>query len=146
MSRIISFLNLAYRFNVHMLKKPVSSARGAARERFLQNYADDRLAPLSPQQRQALSRFSRCVCCGLCDTVCQNLPTSRRHLFNGPSDLAGCHTRSLPDYHLLGPSLDNWHTCDRCTHCEDVCPSGVPLRDLARLVTEIMAAQEDAQE
>ncbi len=137
MSRIISFLNLAYRFNVHMLKKPVSSARGAARERFLQNYADDRLAPLSPQQRQALSRFSRCVCCGLCDTVCQNLPTSRRHLFNGPSDLACSVGRSMPEFELAGEYLAQWQECGECRECEDICPSGVPLRELAAFVEQL---------
>ena len=134
MSRIISLINLAYRFNVHMLKKPVASARGNARDRFLQNYADDRLAPLTEQQRQQLSRFSRCICCGLCDTVCHNLRASRCHLFNGPSDLACSLGCSMPDFDLPDEYLAQWRACGDCRECEEICPSGVPLRELAAFV------------
>ena len=141
MSRIISFPNLAYRFNIHMLKKPVASARGAAKERFLQYYADDRLSPLTAQQRQKLAGFSRCICCGLCDSVCDNLPASRRHYFNGPSDLACNVACSMPDFKLADEYLAGWKACGDCTECEDICPSRVPLREMAAFVDQLITAE-----
>lgn len=146
MSRVISFLNLAYRFNLHMLRKPVSSARGNAKDRFLQNYADDKLVPLTERQRQRLSAFSRCLCCGLCDTVCENLPASRRHLFNGPSDLACNLSCSMPDFALAGPYLDGWRECGDCTMCEDICPAGVPLREMVAFVESLKTDAEGQAE
>lgn len=138
MSKLISLINLAYHFNLHMLAKPVSSAWGDAMERFLKNYADDKLQPLTAEQRQNLSTFSRCICCGLCDTVCENLQASERHLFNGPSDLACRESCSMPDFELAAEYLTGWRRCGDCTACEDICPSGVPLRELAAFVESFL--------
>jgi succinate dehydrogenase/fumarate reductase-like Fe-S protein len=127
--RIISLINLAYRFNVHMLKKPFT-ADLPGRAIFLGQYHDDRLLPLTPEARARLPELQSCISCGLCDTVCTKLDIDLRHLFNGPSDLASCLTRSLPDYDLLKEYLRVWEECGDCRRCEEVCPSGVPLRQL----------------
>ncbi len=138
MSKLVSLLNLAYHFNLHMLAKPVSSAQGDAMERFLRNYAGDKLRPLTADQRARLSTFSRCICCGLCDTVCENLRADRRHLFNGPSDLACCAGCSMPDFELAAEHLAGWRRCGDCEACEDICPAGVPLRELAAFVESFL--------
>ena len=136
MSRVISMLNLAYRFNLHMIRKPLSAARESARRRFLGYYSPDQLYPLSVEQRRPLSRFNRCICCGLCDTVCANLRAAPRQHFSGPSDLASCLSRNLPAYDLLEDYLRDWQACGDCRACEAVCPSGMPLRELAAFVEE----------
>ncbi len=144
MSKLLSWINLAYRFNLHMVKKPfVSEDKGKAL--FLDNYRADHIFPLTEELRRRLPELSRCISCGLCDTVCPNLRPERRHLFNGPAELASCHTRGLPDYHLLGSSLENWRTCGECMACEEVCPTGMPLKELARLVQEIIEIQAGHQ-
>ena len=139
MSRVISFLNLAYRFNLHLLRKPFAAAGPPARQTFLANYADDNLHPLSEQGRQQLPRFQRCICCGLCDSVCDNLRATHLHQLGGPSQLASCLSRSLPDYRLLGPVLELWSQCGDCRDCEAVCPSGMPLRELAAFIEAFRA-------
>ena len=136
-------INLAFRFVLHMLKKPFTRRKG--KQLFLDNYRADHIFPLPVEVRRRLPELSRCLSCGLCDTVCPNLSAARRHLFNGPSELASCQTRSLPHYHLLGSALENWRACGECRECENICPTSLPLRDLARLVEEIMKAQSQLQ-
>ena len=80
MSKLLSWLNLAYRFNVHLIKKPfVGHEKGKAM--FLDNYRADHIFPLGQEIRTRLPELSRCISCGLCDTVCPNLKAARRHLF-----------------------------------------------------------------
>lgn len=142
MSKLTSYLNLAFRFNVHLLKKPFTSAQ-SGRARFLENYQPDSLHPLPADARHALPSFSGCICCGLCETVCPLLKTSRRHLFNGPVDLPACLSRSLPHYPLLEEHLRTWDQCGECQKCEDICPAGVPLRRLAALCQTIISAMKE---
>jgi heterodisulfide reductase subunit C len=143
MSRVISLLNLAYRFNMHLLKKPFVADRDHE-ARFLRHYRDDRLVPLDPQHSLRLPELSRCIGCGLCNGACPRLQASTRHLFNGPADLPGCLSRGLTDAHLLRSYLDLWQQCGDCRDCEHLCPADVPLRELAVLMTALMEQLESS--
>lgn len=135
MSRTLSMLNLAYRFNLHLFRKPFSEQEG--KQRFIENYRQDGIVPLSPEERDRLPRFQRCLSCGLCDTVCENLHSAHRHLFNGPSDLASCLSRNPPDFDFLAHYLQFWTRCGDCRRCESICPAGVPLRQIAEFVEQV---------
>jgi len=135
MSRILSLLNLAYRFNRHMVVKPLADST-PGKVRFMEQYGPERLLPLDPQSRAQLPHLQGCIACGLCDTVCPGLP----------SDLASCLTRSLPDYGLIEHHLDLLE-CGDCHACEQICPAGVPLREMllfARAVVQALHDQMDA--
>lgn len=138
MSRILSILNLAYRFNLHLLKKPFA-ADTKGRDQFIDNYRDDHLFPLGQELRRCIPELQGCLACGTCDTVCRPLSAARMHLFAGPSALACSLTRNLPDFHLLEPYLELWQQCEGCHDCEHACPAGVPLKDLAAFAGAVVA-------
>jgi succinate dehydrogenase/fumarate reductase-like Fe-S protein len=144
MKRVLSLLNLAYRFNVHLVKKPLTGSKGLAR--FLDQYGPEHLLPLSPEARQLLPGLESCINCGLCDTVCERFDAATRHLHNGPSELAVSLTRSLPDYDLIEAHLQAWEGCGACRECEGICPMGVPLRELLGFAREMLLAIQQAQE
>lgn len=62
MKRVLSILNLAYRFNVHLLKKPFAADRGLAR--FLDQYGPEHLLPLSPRRAGCCPGWSRASTAG----------------------------------------------------------------------------------
>jgi len=136
--RVLSLLNLAFRFNIHLVKKPFSEDGGQTR--FLAQYGPERLVPLSAAARRLLPGLEGCVNCGLCDTACGKLDAATRHLFNGPSELAASLTRSLPDYDAIEGHLQAWETCGTCRDCEGICPMEVPLRELLGFAREVLAA------
>ena len=113
MSRILSLLNLAYRFNLHQLKKPFASDVPGKR-RFLESYRADGLVPLDEKARARLPAYEGCLSCGLCDATSAFL--------------------------LVRAHLDAWGSCAECTRCEAVCPTGVPLRELAAFVRALAEA------
>lgn len=139
MSRVLSLLNLAYRFNVHLLKKPFISSEDKGKERFLKNYAADHIFPLGEEVRRCLPALQGCLNCGLCDTVCDTLAASKRHLHAGPSQLLTCFSRNLPDLHLLEEYLALGEQCGACTDCVGICPADVPLKETAALVGAMVA-------
>ncbi len=138
MSRLVSYLNLALRFNQHLLRKAFTPG-GGGRERFLASYGDEGLFPLDADQRARMPAFSGCIGCGLCDTACPTLAAAHRQLWAGPSDLASALHRSLPDFSLLGPQLALFAACGDCRACEQLCPQGVPLRELAAAISALAA-------
>jgi ferredoxin len=139
--KFFSLLNLAYRFNVHLLKKPFAVDLPGA-SIFIKLYNQDNLVPLSAEARCRLPAYQGCIGCGLCDTVCPKLQPATRHLFNGPSDLATCLSRNIPDYLLLSSTLELWQECGECTDCENICPTGVPLRELSVFARATLSAIE----
>jgi succinate dehydrogenase/fumarate reductase-like Fe-S protein len=145
MSRILSLLNLAYRFNLHQLKKPFASDV-PGKQRFLESYGPDGLVPLDERARARLPSYEGCLSCGLCDAMCGSLAAARRHLFNGPSDLATSLSRDFTAFPRLLAQLDAWGTCADCTRCEAVCPTGVPLRELAAFVRALAEAAAGERE
>jgi len=145
MSRFISLLNLAYRFNLHMLKKPfLADTKG--KDLFIANYRDDHLFPMGPELRSMFPELQGCLACGACDAVCNPVSDARRHLFAGPSSLACSITRNLPDYHLLGGYLQQWGSCEGCTDCLHVCPADVPLKELAAFAGAVFTVIQHLRE
>jgi heterodisulfide reductase subunit C len=136
---VLSLLNLAFRFNLHVLKKPFVGS-GPGREAFLEQYGAENLLPLSEEARRILPGLQSCICCGLCDTVCERLEAAERHIYNGPSELAFSLTRNLPAYQWIEQHLQIWQTCGECRACEEVCPAGVPLRELVSFAREQIKA------
>ncbi len=130
MSRLRSILNLAFEFNLHMLRRPFAWSR-CGKEQFLAQYLEDNLIPFTLKEREVLSGFQRCITCGLCDAVCPAPDPLQRHLLLGPSDFPSCFLRHPSEAEPLRPTIELLEQCLECKNCQQVCPQAVPLNDIA---------------
>jgi heterodisulfide reductase subunit C len=105
--------------------------RGTGEERFLANYGSEGLLPASPEHREAGQQASACISCGLCESGC-----ALRGAIPSIRDL-GLHAAfrllSRTDA-LLAHGRDSLAACAGCTGCEPLCPTGVPITRLVRLL------------
>jgi succinate dehydrogenase/fumarate reductase-like Fe-S protein len=124
-----SLVRLGYYFFRQLLLRAVGRSRGLAH--FADAYChEDRLLPMSADDRRALASFSSCIACGMCDAQFTAYARVNRAQFRGPSDLPLAYTRSLPDLDALHAYLENLAEGD-LIRLEQVCPTGVPFRQLA---------------
>jgi ferredoxin len=129
--RLSSLFALGVHFVLHLLRLPWRRS-GEGERRFLGAYGAEGLWPLTAADRAALPAFDRCIACGLCNAVCEKLAAPRR-LFGGPFALAA-QARAMPDFGAFSAHAAFDPDCTDCARCESVCPTGVPLRELGRLV------------
>lgn len=124
-----SFVRLGYYFFRQLVLRMVGRSRGLAQ--FAESYCrEDRLLPVPSEDRRALHALSRCIACGMCDAHFTAYARVDRTRFLGPSELPLSHTRSLPDFDALHDYLRNLAEGD-LVRLEQVCPTGVPFRQLA---------------
>jgi hypothetical protein len=100
---------------------------------FHENYDADRLPPLSPAEREALPRFSRCIACGRCDLGEAARIAASRGAYPGLMTIVLASSRSMPDFDAAQAALD--HVPEAVlAEKEAICPTGVPFRDMARFI------------
>ena len=130
MSKVRSYAWLAWRAVAsHPLR--AIRRRGTGEERFLASYAAEGLAPTGLDARAASEAASACIACGLCESGC-----ALRAAIPAARDL-GLHAAfrlfSKSD-EMLARSVDSLAACATCTGCEPLCPTGVPITRLVRLL------------
>lgn len=100
------------------------------KKEFLESYKADRIFSISPQQRQNMPDYSRCLYCGLCDVVCPELQIKPQNL--SPSYIVGSFSRSLTDYTYFNSD----YNCESCGLCQSVCPQDIPIKDIVNFMQE----------
>ena len=129
-----STFNLAQKLVIHYLKKPFRDQEDSLRQ-VKENYAADGLLTLTAEERLRLPAFETCLSCGLCDAMCSDLAAAKS-LFQGapqPTQLV-YSTRLWPNLPLAEEIERAFSACGECRDCEAVCPTGVPLRELAAFI------------
>ena len=91
---------------------------------FLKNYLGDRVVPFTAEEHRLLPSFSRCISCGLCDSLCPAVKTFSQDRFLGPSFVAHA-ARSIPDFAIAPLDMG---ACEGCRGCESICPERVPIK------------------
>jgi succinate dehydrogenase/fumarate reductase-like Fe-S protein len=130
--RVRGDLYLAYRAVIaHPLKRLFRRDTRSGKERFLANYASEGLVPLTNEDRKVLRGAARCIHCGLCDAYDAALSTLPRTVYEGASLLPIAYSRATPDLPRARTALSRLNDA-HLTDAERVCPTGVPLRELAR--------------
>jgi hypothetical protein len=102
---------------------------------FRANYADDGLAPLTAEQREAMSGFGKCVACGLCDRGEAERIAQSNGAYSGVMLLMLSASRSMPDFAAAARGF----ACvpdDALAEKERLCPARVPMRRIAAFVRE----------
>ncbi|HXM53976.1 MAG TPA: hypothetical protein VOB72_01205 [Candidatus Dormibacteraeota bacterium] len=130
---------LAWAYARHALRRRFRPSPPASAEEVVTAFAEDRLRPLSTEERVRLPAMSRCVSCGLCALVVRRLGHVR------PPDLANAYLRDLT---LLPPAVaDLPGGAEARRHALEaaaaVCPVGVPLDEVAAAVRRLAGAEPD---
>ena len=134
MSRINAWLNLAYRFGMHVVFRMPSRPFGNDMEKFLGKVVPEGYVPLAPAERAVFPELMRCVHCGLCALACPAIEGSPASAWNEAWTFAGGLSRSIDHVNLIAADLT---PCARCAECEAACPTGVPITQLATLVVRM---------
>lgn len=111
-----------------------------ARDKFLANYREDWILPLTPEERRVFPSLEACVSCGLCTSECL-LASPPGNLCGeirvDPRILAVAYARSTPEFPA---ARDLIKQCNDCGLCEEVCPTDTPLKKLAKFIADKLAA------
>jgi succinate dehydrogenase/fumarate reductase-like Fe-S protein len=100
---------------------------------FEASYANDRLLPVTPEERRLLAQFGRCIACGLCDNVLPPGNSVPAGTFAGPMDLMLASSRSMPDFDAAARSFAAMDR-DALEALERRCPARVPMAKIADFV------------
>lgn len=132
MKRRSALARLAAAYGRHLLRRLLRPRPTAGERELLATYADDRLAPLTPDERARLPAMSRCLGCGLCALVARRVGGVR--LPELPSAYLRDPTQLLParaDLRGAEPSRE------ALAAAAAVCPVGVPLAEVAETVRRL---------
>ena len=102
---------------------------------FRKNYDADRLPPVTPDERARLESFGRCIACGLCDRGESERIAESAGAYRGIMSLMLAASRSMPDFHAATISF-GFVPDEILAEKEAICPTHVPMRDIARFVRE----------
>jgi hypothetical protein len=103
--------------------------------RFRENYDADRLPPVTQQERDELADFGRCIACGLCDRGEGARIAASRGAYRGVMSLMLSASRSMPDFHAANMAFSHVSD-DVLADKELICPTRVPMRQIARFVRD----------
>jgi heterodisulfide reductase subunit C len=140
-SKVSSYAWLAWRAAVPHPLRALRRA-GTGEERFLAAYAAEGLAPTTAEDRAAAEAASACISCGLCESRCalgQAVPAVRDLGLRAVFRLYG-KTHEMTAL-AAGPLAG----CAACTGCEPLCPTGVPITRLVRLLAARAASDAARQ-
>lgn len=140
-NRIVAWINLAYRFAVHVLWRLPRRALGNRPdyERFRATVAAEGYAPLPADTREAFPSFMSCIHCGLCALACPELRAAPASAWSEAWTFVAGPARSLDRAPLVVAALS---PCTRCRECEAVCPTGVPITYLAAALRQLATDAE----
>lgn len=138
-NRIFAWINLAYRFAVHVLwRLPRRSVgwRGDYRN-FLNTTQNEGYVPLIHSERERFPEFMQCIHCGLCSLACPELRAAPASAWDEAWTFVAGPSRSLERAPLVADALA---PCAECSECDAVCPTGVPITLLAATIRRMASS------
>jgi NAD-dependent dihydropyrimidine dehydrogenase PreA subunit len=142
--RALAWLNLASHFALHVLwRLPRRALRGTHDlTRFLDAVAPEGYVPLGSHERAMFPAFMRCVQCGLCTFSCPTLRQGSASAWLDTWTFVAGPSRSIDRAAVV---LADLSPCADCASCTAVCPTGVPIPQLAALVRRIGQLQQETR-
>ena len=141
--RVLAWLNLAYRFAVHVLRMPARPlTRGREASRFLDAVTREGYTPLRERERAGYPALMNCVSCGLCALACPALREAPASAWSEAMTFVTGPARSIDRASLAAAEVP---ACMQCDACVDVCPTDVPIPRLAALVKRLSGESASAE-
>jgi hypothetical protein len=106
---------------------------------FRENYDADGLPPVTPDEREALYSFQRCVACGLCDRGESGRMARSGGAYRGVMALVVAGSRSMPEFRAAAYGFQ-FVPDDVLAEKERLCPVRIPFRQVAAFVRDKAAA------
>ncbi len=100
---------------------------------FRSNFAEDRLVPLSADERRRLPEFGRCIACGRCNTGVGGYATFSTRGSYGMMSFVLSSSRSIPDFDAAARMVSHLDDASLVV-LEKGCPVGLSFRELVRFV------------
>jgi succinate dehydrogenase/fumarate reductase-like Fe-S protein len=137
-NRFLAWMNLAYRFGVHVVWRLPARAIGQRPdyERFRETMRKEGYSPLASTERAHFPEFMQCIHCGLCTLACPALRNAPQSAWQEAWTFVGGTSRSLERSRLAAAAIP----CSKCGECEAACPTGVPISMMAALVERLASA------
>jgi hypothetical protein len=101
--------------------------------RFVQNYRQDRLLPLSTHEQRSLPSISGCIACGRCADSYAACGGAGEPVFGGLMGFMLSSTRSMPDFEAAAQSVERFDDA-WLQRLEQRCPAAIPFREVAAFV------------
>lgn len=138
-NRILAWLNLATHFAKHIFfvlpLRPFRAGRDAAR--FVGAVGPEGYLPLSALERERLPAAMRCIHCGLCSLACPAIRAAPASAWQESWTFVAGPSRSID----RAPLVDAASPCARCDACAAVCPTGVPIPEIAAMLGRLAGAR-----
>lgn len=106
---------------------------------FRANYDADGLPPLTPEEREAITSFQRCIACGLCDRGEAERIARSGGAYRGVMALVLNGSRSMPEFRAAAYGF-TFVPESVLREKESLCPARVPFVSIARFVRDKAAA------
>lgn len=124
LKRLKSFIYLAIAFWRRQARRLVRGRKdNGGAERFIENYTEEGMAPLSAAQADLVGALSACIYCGLCEAVCPEAAPDRWAAYSRA--LANARHAAL----VVPPACP-----EGCGACEAICPTSVPIQAIPALI------------
>jgi succinate dehydrogenase/fumarate reductase-like Fe-S protein len=143
--RTLAWVNLAWNFGRHVVVQMPVRLLGRSRDaqRFRDAVLPEGYIPLEPAERAALPSFMQCINCGLCSLACPDPVAADASAWQEAWTFVAGPARSLDRTILVAADLTG---CADCDACADVCPTGVPIPQLAGMVRRLARAAAHARQ
>ncbi|HEY6724293.1 MAG TPA: hypothetical protein VI197_09680 [Polyangiaceae bacterium] len=130
-ARIKALWLLAWALLWTLVQRLLRPSRGLAA--FRENYDGDGLPPVTPEERDAMASFGRCIACGLCDQGEAERIARSGGAYRGLMPLMVAASRSMPDYRAAAYSF-SFVPAEVLEAKEAICPTRMPMLAVARFV------------
>ena len=135
-NRLFAWINLAYRFALHVLFRMPRRALGRSRDydTFVDTVGSEGYLPLPAEARARFPAFTQCFHCGLC-----SLAAPAASAWDEPWTFVAGTSRSLDRAKLVVTRLN---PAAQSTAAAEVCPAGVPIDYMADTIRRMVAESE----
>lgn len=143
LNRTFAWINLAWSFGRHVsVQMPARLfGRGAGDRRFRDAVLPEGYVPLQPPERDALPAFMQCIHCGLCTMACPDIRDAPASAWDEAWTFVAGPSRSID---RAAAVADGMSPCVDCDACANVCPTGVPIPQMAATLRRLGASVPSA--